>query len=59
MLATLDGYKTYTLSILVVIYAVAGFITGNLDANAAFQLLAGSGIASSLRHAISTTPSQS
>lgn len=58
MLTTLNGYKTYAIAILGVIYAVSGFLTGHMDANTALELIGSSGAIASLRHAIDKgTPS--
>lgn len=55
MLTKLNGYKTYALALLGIIYAVSGFFTGHIDANTAFELVLGSGGLATLRHGISTT----
>lgn len=57
MLSKFNGYKTYFVSAAVVIYALTGYFTGNLDANAAFMVIAnGLGLAT-LRHGISNSAS--
>lgn len=54
MLNTLNGYKTYVLAILGLVYAISGFFTGHIDANTAMELILGSGGLATLRHGIST-----
>lgn len=54
-MAWINGKKTYIVAACIVVYAVTGFITGNLDLNAAFMVVAnGLGLAT-LRHGISTS----
>lgn len=52
MLDFWSGYKTYLVAALTVVYAVSGFLTGNLDTDTAVQLfVTGAGLAT-LRNAI-------
>jgi len=51
----LSGYKTYIVCAVAVIYAVAGFYTGNLDLNAAIQVVLAALGAAGLRHGITTS----
>lgn len=51
----LQGYKTYILMALGVLYAISGFFTGHVDANTAFEIIGGSLGLGTLRHAISTS----
>ena len=46
------GRKAYMACTMLLIYAVSGFVTGNLDANQAIQLVMESGIAAAIRHGI-------
>lgn len=55
-MSSVDGYKTYIIAACTLLYALMGFITGNLDANTAIQLVLGSGAIATLRHAISKPP---
>lgn len=50
----MSGYKTYIVCGIAVIYAVTGFISGNLDGNAAVQVILTALAAAGLRHGIST-----
>lgn len=52
MLAKLNGYKTYIVCALAVIYAATGFFSGNLDANTAMQVVLAALGAAGLRHGI-------
>jgi hypothetical protein len=56
-MSSLSGYKTYIVCAIAIIYAVAGFYTGNLDANAAFQVVLTALGAAGIRHGISTSAS--
>ncbi len=57
MISSIQGYKTYILAALGVLYALSGFFTGNLDANTALSLgWAALGMAA-IRHGVSTTGS--
>lgn len=47
----LQGKKSYIISILTAIFAIAGYITGNLTTEQAITLLLGAGGLSSLRAA--------
>lgn len=58
MLQSLQGYKTYIICAIALIYAASGFFTGNLDANNAIQIALTALGAAGLRHGISTTPQQ-
>ena len=48
-----DGKKTYFLAACIVAYAVGGLVTGHLSPKEAIDLLFGSGVAATLRNAIS------
>ncbi len=50
----LNGYKSYILAALGVIYAISGFFTGHIDANTAFEIVGGSLGLAALRHGVST-----
>ncbi len=54
----MSGYKTYIVCAVALLYAALGFYTGNLDANAAFQVALAALGAAGLRHGISTTAQQ-
>ena len=47
-----EGKKTYILSVLLVMYAIGGFFTGNLELKEALELLGLGGIATTLRKAM-------
>ena len=53
LLTFLQGKKTYILTALGLIYALSGYLTGNLDAQTALALVYSSGVISTLRAAIS------
>ena len=53
MLNLLLGRKTYLISIAMGIYAVAGFLTGNMDGNKAIELLMEASGLSALRAGVS------
>jgi hypothetical protein len=53
----INGKKTYILGALGIIYAVAGYFTGNLDPQTALGLLWGSSSLLTIRHAISKAQS--
>lgn len=48
----LQGYKTYTVAVITIVYAVSGYFLGYLDGNAMIQLILGSGLIAGLRNAI-------
>jgi len=48
----LKGKKSYIVAVLTLVYAVAGFFIGELDANAAVQLVLASGALAAVRNAI-------
>lgn len=50
----LSGYKTYLVCAVAVLYAVFGVLSGNLDMNAAVQIVLTALAAAGLRHGIST-----
>jgi len=49
-----DGYKTYLIAAATVVYAVAGWVIGQLDGGTAAQLVATALSAAGLRHGIRT-----
>lgn len=51
----LNGWKTYGVAVLTCIYAVSAYFTHHIDLNTMMQLISASGLASGLRHAISTS----
>lgn len=51
----LNGYKTYIVCLVAIIYGVSGFFTGNLDANAAIQIVLTALTGAGIRHGISTS----
>lgn len=55
----MSGYKTYIVCAVAIAYAVFGVLSGNLDATNAINVVLAALGAAGLRHAISTTPSQS
>ena len=46
----LEGKKTYIVGIATILYAIGGIIIGEMDANAAFQLIATGLAAMGIRH---------
>ena len=54
-MSKLNGYKTYIVAAVAVIYAVSGFFTGHLDANTAIETVLTALGAASLRHGMTTT----
>ena len=48
----LNGKKTYLLAIGFTAYAIFGWYTGSLDANAAIQIIMDSGLGATIRHGI-------
>lgn len=51
----MSGYKTYLVCAASIVYAVSGFFTGHLDANAAIEVVLAALGAAGLRHAISSS----
>ena len=51
----LSGYKTHLMSLLILMYAIAGVILGYHDANHAVELVLASGALSALRLGVSKT----
>lgn len=51
----MSGTKTYIVCAIAIIYAIAGVYTGNLDVNAAFQVVLAALGAAGLRHAVATS----
>lgn len=51
----MNGWKTYAVCAIAIIYAVSGFFTGHLDANAAIEVALAALGAAGLRHGISTS----
>ena len=51
----LNGYKTYILAGLALVYAISGFFTGHIDANTAVETVFAALGAASLRHGIANT----
>lgn len=51
----LNGYKTYAVAALTVVFGVSGFLTGHLDANTAIGFILGGSGLGALRHGISTS----
>lgn len=51
----LNGYKTYIVCAVAIIYAVAGLYLGNLDFNSAAQMVLAALGAAGLRRGISST----
>ena len=49
MLQSISGKKTYIMAGLTILYAGAGYWTGNLDFNTAVQMILGAGGLSALR----------
>jgi len=49
-----EGYKTYYLQALAVIYAVSGYFLGHLDGNAVLDILYTAGTITALRSALTT-----
>ncbi len=49
----LKGYKTYIISAIAGIYAVSAYLTGHMDFDILLQFLQVSGVASSIRSAVS------
>lgn len=47
-----QNYKTYIVASLLVVYAVSGFLTGNLDMNQAVEVGGLGALAATLRNAI-------
>ncbi len=50
----LNGYKTYALAVLAVVYAVAAYYTGHISQPVMLQEIWAALTASALRHGIST-----
>lgn len=48
----MNGYKTYLVCAVALAYAATGFFSGNLDANAAMQIVLAALGAAGLRHGI-------
>lgn len=55
MLSKLNGYKTYALVALAVIYGVSGFFTGHLDGKSALDIIWAALTAGSIRHAVANS----
>lgn len=51
----MSGSKTYIVCAVAVVYAVAGFFSGNLDSVTAFNVILAALGAAGLRHGISTS----
>lgn len=49
------GYKTYIICAIAIIYGVTGFFTGNLDANAALQVILAALGGAAMRHGMTTS----
>ena len=54
----LTGYKTYLVCAAALIYAIAGFYTGNLDVTTAINVVLAALGAAGLRSAVATGPTQ-
>ena len=48
----MNGWKTYSAAIALVVFAITGYFTGQLEGPRAFELLAGAVGLTGLRHAI-------
>jgi hypothetical protein len=48
----LQGKKTYIMALLLAVYALSGYFTGNLTGEQTLQLLWGSGVLGSLKSAL-------
>jgi len=53
-MTALNGYKTYIVAALGVVYAISGYFTGHVDANAAMEIIITSLAAAGIRHGMST-----
>jgi hypothetical protein len=51
----MQGYKTYIVAAVTVIWALYGMLSGNLDIAAGTQLIASSGLAAAIRHGIANS----
>jgi len=51
----MQGYKTYIVAAITVIWALYGMLSGNLDIGAGVQLISTSGLAAALRHGIANS----
>lgn len=52
MLSKLNGYKTYAIAVLTLVYAISGYLLGNIDTETAVQLVIAALGLSALRHSI-------
>lgn len=50
----MNGYKTYLVSAITVVWAIYGMLSGHLDTNAGVQLISQSALVAALRHGVST-----
>lgn len=57
-MSSINGYKTYVLGVLGIVYAVAGFATGHMDANTALGIVWASLTAMAIRHGVTTSAQQ-
>lgn len=51
----MNGWKTYLVCAVAIIYAVSGILSGNLDGNTAVGIILAALGAAGLRHGITTT----
>ncbi len=51
-MSAMNGYKTYLIAAAGVLYAVCGFVTGNVDANTAVQVIVTSLGLAAVRHGV-------
>lgn len=51
-MAAINGYKTYIVAALTALYAISGFLTGNVDANTAMQFLTAAAGMATIRHGV-------
>lgn len=50
----MSGYKTYAVMVIIVLYGITGFLSGNLDANAALLVVMNGLGLGALRHGLTT-----
>lgn len=51
----MQGYKTYIVATITVIWALYGMLSGHLDTAAGTTLIANSGLAAAIRHGIANS----